>query len=63
MVLYFLLHTSTFAYQILSKHPNDFIGVHKWMSSLYIEHKREFTLEFQPSRKNIWFSYILTGLT
>lgn len=24
--------------------------------------KKEFTLEFQPSLKNVWFSYILTGL-
>lgn len=57
-----LLHTSRCAYQIFSKHPNDFIGMHKEMSPLYIEHKKEFTLEFQPSLQNVWFSYVLTGL-
>lgn len=54
-----LLHISTFAYQILSEHPSDFIGMHKWMSLVYIEQKRKFTLEFQTSLKNVWFSYIL----
>lgn len=54
-----LLHISMFAYQILSKHPSDFICMQKWMSLLYIEHKRKFTLEFQTSLKICGFPIYL----
>lgn len=54
-----LLHISMFAYQILSKRPSDFIGMQKWMSLLYIEHKRKFTLEFQTSLKIFGFPIYL----
>lgn len=54
-----LLHISMFAYQILSKHPSDFICMQKWMSLLYIEHKRKFTLEFQTSLKIFGFPIYL----
>lgn len=54
-----LLHISMFAYQILSKHLSDFIGMQKWMSLLYIEHKRKFTLKFQTSLKIFGFPIYL----
>lgn len=54
-----LLHISMFAYHILSKHPSDFICMQKWMSLLYIEHKRKFTLEFQTSLKIFGFPIYL----
>lgn len=49
-----LLHISMFAYQILSKHPSDFIGMQKWMSLLYIEH---LLLNFKLHLKYVVFLY------